>query len=160
LQKDHTDVEPARLVLFDCEESLLELMKSKEDTLRRRWVATVSLLRSVGHVLDKVDGEASPTHRAVIDDLWPQLKRSDIFAGFIDDERNNVLKQYRFAVGGTSRSARLEDKTARYGPPLQICPSDHQSVRTLVEIRSRLFERRSRSGMTTSTTSIAASQKR
>ena len=44
----------ARAVLSDCEESLLDLHVAKQDSLRRRWVATVSLLRAVGHVLDKV----------------------------------------------------------------------------------------------------------
>jgi len=87
------------MVLADCEESLLELMNAGQNNMRRRWVATVSLLRAVGHVLDKVDAETSPLARSVIDKKYRE-PRPSIFEDFIEDERNNVLKQYRFSVRG------------------------------------------------------------
>jgi hypothetical protein len=67
---------------------------------RPRWVGLVALLRAVGHVLDKADGECgSATTRRVIDSEWQGLKESkpdpSIFWNFIEDERNNSLKAYK-----------------------------------------------------------------
>jgi hypothetical protein len=92
----------ARQVLADCEASVEELRSATQDTLRRRWLTTITLLRTVGHVLDKVDGQASAAHRAAIDAAHMELKKTrlPIFFEFIEDERNNVLKTYAFAVGG------------------------------------------------------------
>jgi hypothetical protein len=94
----------ARLVLDDCEAAFADLQSASQDNLRRRWVTTMTLLRAVGHVLDKVDGEASPALRAAVDrqyrglkDTWPEPA---IFWGFIEPERNSVLKLYEFAVRG------------------------------------------------------------
>jgi hypothetical protein len=81
----------------------MELRTPSQDTPRRRWVTTLALLRAVGHVLDKVDGPTSAIARTVIDDAYKAMKdtaQPAIFWGFIEDERNNVLKQYRFAVQG------------------------------------------------------------
>ena len=38
------------------------------------WVATVSLLRAVGHVLNKVDGASCPEMRAAVDEVWSEWK--------------------------------------------------------------------------------------
>jgi len=95
------------MVLSDCEESLRELMKSEQSTLRRRWVATVSLLRAVDHVLWKVDGKKSTALGEIIKQKHDEIKLGEgavqppIFWGFIEDERNNVLKEYRFAIRGS-----------------------------------------------------------
>lgn len=74
---------------------------------RPRWVAVVTLLRAVGHVLNKVDSECSIEARAVIEEAWEGLKGSkpEIFWQFIEEERNNVLKAYEFgpAIGVTVR---------------------------------------------------------
>src|SRR5207245_1310981 len=60
----------------------------------------VALLRSVGHVLDSVDGETAPELRRAIDEEYTKLKDSkpapSIFWEFIHEERNMVLKEYRF----------------------------------------------------------------
>jgi len=94
----------ARMVLADCEESLLELINSTQGTMRRRWVATVGLLRAVGHVLKNVDGKKSVPLLDVIKEKFSELKGTEpdpvIFWGFIENERNNVLKEYLFAVRG------------------------------------------------------------
>ncbi len=67
---------------------------------RVSWAAVVSLLRAVGHVLQKVDGPASPTLAKAIADHWRSWKADPsahaIFGDFIEKERNNVLKQYTF----------------------------------------------------------------
>jgi hypothetical protein len=38
----------ARTVVADSEAALLELKNASQETLRRRWVATIALLRAVG----------------------------------------------------------------------------------------------------------------
>jgi hypothetical protein len=97
----------ARAVLADCEEALEELKGARQDTLRRRWLTVMALLRAVGHVLDKVDGSgttATPALRTAISRSYAALKASRpnpvIFWGFIEGERNNVLKAYEFTVRG------------------------------------------------------------
>lgn len=89
----------AREVLADCEQLLEAITTDMSASLwRPRWAGLISLLRAVGHVLDKVDGKNSPTTRSVIDLEWQRLNDSKpdpaIFWRFIDDERNNVLKLY------------------------------------------------------------------
>jgi hypothetical protein len=61
------------------------------------WVATVALLRAVGHVLHKVDGSASEVARTAIAAAWQRWESDPadaIFRDFIDQERNTVLKEY------------------------------------------------------------------
>ena len=92
----------ARAVLDDCRGALTdlhdELMGGK---WRRRWAAAVGLLRTVGHVLDKVDGESSSQLRAAVDAKWAALKKSKpaLFYDFIDDERNRIVKKYAPRAG-------------------------------------------------------------
>jgi hypothetical protein len=61
------------------------------------------LLRAVGHVLDKVDGEQTPAYRAAISAWWAGLKgtkpKPQVFWDFIEDERNTILKEYRTSAG-------------------------------------------------------------
>ena len=90
----------ARQVLADCE-IVLEMLES-EDNLKRwrvHWVGALALLRAVGHVLVKVDGE-DKERRRVIDAAYRRWKTSRgthaIFWEFIEEERNNVLKEYQF----------------------------------------------------------------
>src|SRR2546426_8009511 len=91
----------ARIVLADCEGAVTDLTGPGVGAKwSRRWVALVALLRAVGHVLDKVDGQRSRDIRRVVDDEYRKLKdlkpEPHIFWGFIEDERNLVLKEYRF----------------------------------------------------------------
>lgn len=69
---------------------------------RLYWVSGISLLRTVGHVLAKVDALASPAHTAAVERLWSTLKAdkqsSAIFWKFINEERNNLLKTYTFGA--------------------------------------------------------------
>ena len=104
----------ARKVLEDCEAAYQELARetgqaaglSERDldpqTFRRRWTATVVLLRTVGHVLDKIDRHQNPEMAAAIDEAWSDLNRTkpspEIFWEFIEAERNTVLKVYQFSL--------------------------------------------------------------
>ena len=90
----------ARQVLADCRIGL-ELLEQETDLNRWRvhWAGAVALARAVGHVLEKVDGENSAI-RSVAHSAFKRWKSGDpeheIFREFIEPERNNVLKQYRF----------------------------------------------------------------
>lgn len=89
----------AREVLSDCHIAL-QLLEEEQDSRKWRvhWAAAIALIRAVGHVLDKVDGadglvkEASRTAFK----RWKIDPTCEIFRDFIDGERNNVLKEYRF----------------------------------------------------------------
>jgi len=98
-----TSTAHARDVLQDCRVALALLESETRDSeWRVHWVAAVTLLRSVGHVLAKVDGGVNPNVRAAADSLFMEWKGTapehEIFREFIEDERNNILKQYSFAV--------------------------------------------------------------
>lgn len=75
---------------------------------RLNWVAGCALLRTIGHVLQKVDAQNSDTHRRTINSFWSDWKlerdKSWIFWDFIENERNNILKNYEFGVETTNDS--------------------------------------------------------
>lgn len=105
--------EAARHVLSDCELAIAELEPAQDSAQwRRRWVAALVLLRSVGHVLTKVDGEQSATYRSAIDAWWKSMQRSKphpyIFWSFIEEERNTILKRY------TTKGVHIERTTIRF----------------------------------------------
>jgi len=90
----------AREVLDDCRFALREFRTDPMgQEFRVRWVAAVTLLRAVGHVLRKVDGESSPRAKEAVRHAWERLPKDDPLWRFIDDERNNVLKEYGFGAG-------------------------------------------------------------
>ena len=64
------------------------------------WVAGLTLLRATGHVLGKVDAQKSDKHKAEIAELWRRWneKRTEnwVFWDFIEEERNNVIKEFEF----------------------------------------------------------------
>lgn len=92
----------AREVLADCEIAL-EMLEEVEDLRRWRvlWAGSVALLRAVGHVLNKIDG-ADPSIGRAVDQRYRYWKSEPqtnaIFWNFIEEERNNVLKEYQFGV--------------------------------------------------------------
>lgn len=57
----------------------------------------LSMLRSVGHVLDKVDA-GTPARKRWLDERWSCWKREPIFREFIDFERNRLLKEFRGGI--------------------------------------------------------------
>jgi hypothetical protein len=90
----------ARLVLEDCRLAL-QLLEDETDSQRWRlhWVAAVALIRAVGHVLDKVDGESQAVKsaaRAAFARWKSDAPEHEIFREFIERERNTILKEYEF----------------------------------------------------------------
>lgn len=88
----------ARLVLDDCRRALEMVEQATNDTdFRVSWIALVTLLRAVGHVLDKVDRSASPVVSKAIDEQWKLIKdkeKNKIYWQFIKEERDAALKTY------------------------------------------------------------------
>jgi len=92
-------VQNARRVLADCKHALDLLQgESQPASFRVLWVAGIALARAVGHVLRKVDGKQEDAVGAAIKSAYEswQTDRSGnaIFWNFIQEERNQVLKQY------------------------------------------------------------------
>ena len=88
----------AEMVLEDVKRAYQSL--EDETDLRQfriLWVACVVLLRTIDHVLDKVD-RINPQIDKAITQLWDDLKsnREDnkIFGEFIEKERNQTSKTY------------------------------------------------------------------
>lgn len=67
----------ARLVLEDCKKVL---SRFKNDAWyidhHLNWVLAIVLLRTVGHVLDKVDSRRDPKIKKAVAELWKQLNRT------------------------------------------------------------------------------------
>jgi hypothetical protein len=81
------------------------------------WIAGIAMLRAVGHVLDKVDSNHSDLSKRIISDWWAsnKLRRPTIFFEFIEDERNNILKVYKFgAVAYPVTSSTMSDRGLSY----------------------------------------------
>jgi hypothetical protein len=91
--------EECRGILFQFQNSDLD---DDHPEWRLYWIAGLALLRTIGHVLDKIDAKISDEHRKIIDATWNRWKasRSDnaIFWDFIEQERNNLLKTFEFGV--------------------------------------------------------------
>ncbi|MBN9244289.1 MAG: hypothetical protein J0I98_16000 [Mesorhizobium sp.] len=92
----------ARTVLGDCRIALEMLdLEADNDRWRVHWAGAVALIRAVGHVLDKVDGQQSSV-KAAARAAFARWKSDDpehvIFREFIEAERNNILKRYESKV--------------------------------------------------------------
>ena len=91
----------ARKALRDLElaSELLDIEES-EKRFRLLWVSAISLVRGVGHVLDKVDSKRSPELKQAISKKYASWKNAPkenkIFFEFIESERNSLLKEYEF----------------------------------------------------------------
>jgi hypothetical protein len=92
----------ARRMLRDCEWAIRQLPTGNLNQApgRQAWFAAVALLRAVGHGLRNEDAARSVHLREAIEVAWKRWKNdfysSEIFYGFIEDERNALLKEYRF----------------------------------------------------------------
>jgi len=94
----------SRIVLEDCKEALIGFKDGVQGSeWRRIWVTSVVLLRTVGHVLNKVDALSDPKLKTITDNEWSNLQHSKpepkIFWEFINKERNNILKEYEINAG-------------------------------------------------------------
>ncbi len=110
-------LERARLVLSDARVAADRLKVAVESgEYRIEWVATVALLRAVGHVLKNVDGQSLAALQA-IDARWKvwcddRLTHA-VFWEFIEKERNLVLKEYE--LGSTAPQYLLAEDGRRLG---------------------------------------------
>lgn len=93
-----TSVPRARMVLEDVKFVRENLESETGDTQwRLYWILAVVLLRTVGHVLDKVDGKEDSRVKRIANELycsWQKDPTHSIFRDFIDRERNSILKEY------------------------------------------------------------------
>lgn len=94
--------EPWRLVqsiLFTLQNSDID---EEHPEWRLYWFAGVALLRTIGHVLKKVDSLNGEAHKIAINESWQNWKENrdlhSIFFEFIEEERNNILKEFSFGA--------------------------------------------------------------
>lgn len=93
----------ARVVLQDCK---FAVVKHTNDLVgedfRISWISVVTLLRAIGHVLEKVDAKQSPAMKQAVYQKWGELQQSKpepyIFWDFIEEERNRLLKNYEHGI--------------------------------------------------------------
>ncbi|HHG3271602.1 TPA: hypothetical protein ACPVX0_004743, partial [Vibrio parahaemolyticus] len=63
------------------------------------WFSCVTLLRAIGHVLDKVDKHKYDVEfERELSQRFSKWKSVPIFRDFIDEERNQILKEYKSSV--------------------------------------------------------------
>ena len=148
------------LVLDDCRSGVPGTQGRVARYLATAWLITITLLRAVGHVLAKADSGSSDAGIA-IDKQFAELKARKpepvIFWRFIEEERNNVLKVYRFAVEEISRLAYRRAPSARSPIRSGLDASlNHGSTscwskmdRSPGDTRSQSWRRRSTSGVRT-----------
>ena len=69
------------------------------------WIAGIYLLRTTEHVLDKVEKKKSHLHKKVISQKWKDWKTYQpenwIFWEFIEEDRNNILKEFQLGFETT-----------------------------------------------------------
>ena len=86
-------------VLTDCRVACRELEDAEanqnERLIRIRWFTCLVLLRSVGHIIDKVDKKNYIKYKSEFDSFYKRKKQEIIFKDFIDKERNMILKEYK-----------------------------------------------------------------
>ena len=91
----------ARVVLRDCRlaHEELELVDSQRQ-FRFKFAGAMSLIRAVGHVLQKVDGSSNAKLQKAISTAWRlwslHPEKYPLFHDFICRERNLILKEYDF----------------------------------------------------------------
>lgn len=92
----------ARVQLQRVEELLAEFTRDDGEMrplalYQAQHLAMLAMLRSVGHVLNKVDA-ATPAKKTWLDERWSRWKSEPIFRDFIELERNRLLKEYRGGI--------------------------------------------------------------
>lgn len=85
----------------DAREAISRLEHRERNDPRSNWrpdfIAAITLLRTVGHVLDKVDGERDRETRRRIDARWQKMKQDPVFR-WIENSRNHALKIYSIPI--------------------------------------------------------------
>ena len=93
----------ARIVLQDCKHAITKhSINLQAEEFRISWITIITLLRSVGHVLQNKDSQISRLHKKAIDKKWNDLNKTkpvpEIFWEFIVKERNRFLKEYEHGI--------------------------------------------------------------
>ena len=85
----------ARVVLDDCRKALDRYQTNEfNEYWRIDWCLVLTLLRAVGHVLDRVDGKASAIVKQVQSKHWSDWEQERVFSDFIKLGRDNLVKEY------------------------------------------------------------------
>ncbi len=96
-------------VIDDCDQAITSLEHSDEQgPWRVHYVAAITLLRAVGHVLINTDARENPVLATRLRLIWADIEKDKklhkIFWNFIKPERDRVLKEYCFATIGFDRA--------------------------------------------------------
>jgi hypothetical protein len=114
----------ARLVLDDVRLVRERLEDERDDRAwRLDWALAVVLLRTVGDVLDKVDGENDPRVKAVAGELYRSWRHGDdnaIFRDFIKAERDSIVHEYRTAMSEGPIAIVALHKALSKNPPADL----------------------------------------
>ncbi len=106
----------ARQVFQDCtyaRDSLeTALADERIEDAKIIWFAALAMLRSIGHVLRKVDAkELGEPFQLLLDQRFQAWKDDPMFYSFIERERNSILKEY---------DSSLEEETVRKESLLEL----------------------------------------
>lgn len=109
----------------------LQMLEEEEDADRWRviWFAAITMTRSIGHVLHKVDSEKNQSlkisSRAAFDE-WQNSPKHKIFNQFIEIERNSLVKENATSAEG-------------YTDVWGIVSTDSNGVETIESIEATLY---------------------
>jgi hypothetical protein len=111
-----------------------------------QYIAIITLLRSVGHVFDKVDCDAED-RRGWSRDHWARWRLAPIFREFIEPTRNELLKQFQGGLelgsdafgpvgitadasmpGGTAIVTTMDTTRLRAANGHLVMPNIHQAI--------------------------------
>ena len=104
---------------------------------RRRYFAAITLVRAVGHVLDRVESEKSEAHRKAIARSWNRIKSKKLFTEFIKPDRDSVLKTYSAL---TKLEARVEPSETKVSLVVGSGEYEGEDAIGLIERASELWE--------------------
>jgi hypothetical protein len=89
-------------------------------------IAAVALIRTVGHVLKKVDAAQNPAMMESVSRRFEEWKRdrekARVFWEFVDAERNSILKEYDFRFDFAPIVTTAESTTHGGSDPTSIAP--------------------------------------
>jgi hypothetical protein len=135
----------ARRVLADCRWALsLYSRDLSGEPLRVAWVSILTLLRAVGHVLDKVDAQHDQDVRRTVDHFWQSLKSTKpepkIYWEFIESERNTILKQYAFGFSRTFQVSISQQASVIVELRGDMLEAEQQPKQNLPDVRSLIVD--------------------
>lgn len=95
------------------------------------------LLRTVGYVLSKVDSLRYDAYKDAIEKAWRNLcdlkPEPTIFWEFIDEERNNIVKEYEIRAGQNDTVYLGQNKLADYQYRINAGPFNGRDQRDVLK---------------------------